>query len=104
MLFNSINFIIFFPVVLIVYFVIPKKIKNFWLLLASYYYYMCWNAKYAILILISTVITYASGLLIDRVNKTDLDDAVKKRRKNLIVAASFVSNVEVFINKQYPDV
>lgn len=48
MLFNSLEFLIFLPIVLLVYFVIPPKIKNIWLLIASYYFYMCWNAKYAI--------------------------------------------------------
>jgi len=69
MLFNSIDFLIFFPIVLIVYYVIPDKIKYLWLLIASYYFYMCWNAKYALLILTSTVITYLSGLFIEKVKK-----------------------------------
>ena len=67
MLFNSIKFLIFFPIVMLVYFLIPKKIKHLWLLAASYYFYMCWNVKYALLILSSTVITYASGLLIEKI-------------------------------------
>ena len=33
---------------------IPNKIKNLWLLIASYYFYMSWNARYALLILVST--------------------------------------------------
>ena len=65
MLFNSIEFLLFFPIVVVIYFAIPQKLKQLWLLLASYYFYMCWNAKYAILILLSTAITYASGLLMD---------------------------------------
>lgn len=56
MLFNSMYFLIFFPIVVLVYYIIPKKIKNLWLLIASYYFYMCWNAKYALLIMTSTVI------------------------------------------------
>jgi len=70
MLFNSIDFLIFFPIVLIVYYVIPDKIKYLWLLIASYYFYMCWNAKYSLLILTSTVITYLSGLFIEKVKKS----------------------------------
>ena len=67
MLFNSFQFLIFFPIVLIVYYVIPKKVKYIWLLVSSYYFYMCWNAKYALLILASTVVTYISGLLIEKI-------------------------------------
>ena len=35
MLFNSFQFIVFFPVVVSVYFIIPERIKNYWLLVAS---------------------------------------------------------------------
>lgn len=66
MLFNSINFLIFFPIVTIVYFIIPKKVRYIWLLVTSYYFYMSWNAEYAILILFSTVTTWAASLLIQK--------------------------------------
>jgi D-alanyl-lipoteichoic acid acyltransferase DltB (MBOAT superfamily) len=62
MLFNSLQFLIFLPVVLLVYFIIPDKAKKIWLLLCSYYFYMCWNAVYIVLILFSTVVTYLCGL------------------------------------------
>ncbi len=67
MLFNSYSFMIFFPIVLAIYFVIPKKARYMWLLLASYYFYMGWNVKYAALIAFSTIITYVCGLLIGKV-------------------------------------
>ena len=54
---------IFFPVVVGIFFVIPRKLRTLWLLIASYYFYMSWNAVYALLIGLSTVVTYASGLL-----------------------------------------
>ncbi len=63
MQFNSIDFMVFFPLVLAVYFVIPRKGRAAWLLAASYYFYMSWNATYAVLIGASTVVTYVSGLL-----------------------------------------
>lgn len=64
LLFNSVHFMIFFPVVLLIYFFIPKKIRYLWLLIASYYFYMSWNPKYALLIAFSTMITWLSGLLL----------------------------------------
>lgn len=67
MQFNSIHFLIFFPVVLAVYFIIPKKLRYIWLLAASYYFYMGWNAKYAVLIAFSTVVTYLTGILIEQI-------------------------------------
>nr|DAJ00481.1 MAG TPA: hypothetical protein [Caudoviricetes sp.] len=69
MLFNSYDFMLFFPIVIAVYFIIPKKVRYIWLLITSYYFYMGWNPQYAILIAISTVITYFSGVLIDRYNQ-----------------------------------
>ena len=39
MSFNSSDFLIFFPIVVLIYFLIPQKLKNYWLLIASYYFY-----------------------------------------------------------------
>ena len=65
MLFNSYQFLIFFPIVVLIYYVLPDRIKYLWLLVTSYYFYICWNAKYALWIFTSTVITYISGLIIE---------------------------------------
>lgn len=40
MLFNSLKFLIFFPAVVLLYFVLPKRVRNLWLLVASYVFYM----------------------------------------------------------------
>lgn len=69
MLFNSVSFLIYFPIVVLINFVLPKKARNIWLLVASYYFYMCWNAKYGLLIALSTLITYGSSLIIDGTGK-----------------------------------
>ena len=69
MLFNSIDFLIFFPIVTLLYFLIPHRFRYIWLLIASYYFYMAWNPVYALLMLTSTFITYLSGILIDRSDK-----------------------------------
>ncbi len=66
MLFNSVDFLIFFPIVVLVYFLVPAKLRCFWLLAASYFFYMCWNVKYILLILASTVVTWVCGRLIFR--------------------------------------
>lgn len=110
MLFNSIDFLIFFPVVTLVYFAIPKRVRYIWLLVASYYFYMSWNPAYALLIAASTVVTYASGLLLGRlqdhvprevpVEADGLQEFVPYERggermglRHLVVAASFVANL-----------
>lgn len=95
MLFNSFQFLVFFPIVLIIYFLIPKKIKYLWLLITSCYFYMCWNPKYIILIGISVVITYLSGLMLQK--------AEKERHRKVIVAISFVSNLSILCFFKYAD-
>lgn len=91
MLFNSVDFMAFFPIVLFVYYIIPKKTRYIWLLIASYYFYMGWNAKYALLIAISTIITYFSGILLE----LEKSKQNRTKRKNLIVAFSCISNLGI---------
>lgn len=99
MLFNSIDFLFFFPLVVMIYFVIPKKLRYLWLLVASYYFYMCWNPKYALLMATSTVITYASGYLLDRINQSDSPKKAKYRK--LCVAGSLISNLSILAVFKY---
>jgi D-alanyl-lipoteichoic acid acyltransferase DltB (MBOAT superfamily) len=72
MLFNSLQFIFFFPLVVALYFVLKPKYRWVLLLLASYYFYMCWNYKYVLLIVTSTVIDYFSGILLYRSQRKNL--------------------------------
>ncbi len=69
MLFNSISFLVFFPLVVLVYFIVPKKLRCTWLLIASYYFYMSWNARYALLIAASTLLTYIGAIIIGKSQK-----------------------------------
>lgn len=101
MLFNSIQFLLFFPLAALIYFLIPQKIRWVWLLAASYYFYICWNAKYLILILISTLITYLGGILISAANHSDLNEQRKRRRKKLWVALSFILNLSILFFFKY---
>lgn len=63
MVFNSTEFLIFFPAVLLICFIIPKKVKKIWLLIASYYFYISWNIFYAFLVLFVTLLTYSLGIV-----------------------------------------
>ena len=69
MLFNSVDFLIFFPIVVLVYFIVPKKARYIWLLVASYYFYMCWNIKYIVLLVGSTLTTWLAGKVISASKK-----------------------------------
>lgn len=72
MLFNSADFMIFFPIVALIYFIVPKRMRYIWLLIASYYFYMSWNVKYAVLIIASTGITWLGALLVERQKRAGL--------------------------------
>ncbi len=96
MLFNSIDFLIFFPLVAAIFFVIPKKLRYIWLLIASYYFYMSWNPKYAILIALSTFITYISSIFIQKYN-----DQNRIVFKKVCLAGSIVSNLSILCLFKY---
>ena len=101
MVFNSLDFLIFLPIVLLVYFILPKKIRYMWLLLSSYYFYMCWNAKYALLIFFSTVATYISGIVIEKVKQLPIDSKQKVLYKKTIVAVCFAVNLGILFYFKY---
>lgn len=103
MLFNSIDFFIFFPVVVLVYQVIPKKIRYLWLLLASYYFYMNWNAKYALLIGFSTIITYLCGISIEQIKNHNSLLRLKGCLLKIMIAFGVTINLGVLFFFKYFD-
>lgn len=66
MLFNSFEFLIFFPIVALLYYVIPQKWNKIWLLLASYFFYLCWSIPYVVVLLFVTVSSWSFGQLLQR--------------------------------------
>lgn len=62
--FNSLQFLIFLPIVLLLYWILPHKFRWVLLLIASYYFYMSWNAWLVFAILGTTAVSYAAGRLI----------------------------------------
>lgn len=100
MLFNSVNFLLFFPVVTLIYFLIPHRVRYLWLLVCSYYFYMCWNAQYALLLFASTFITWLSGLAIDHIGKQEGDDPTRLRSRG-IVAICLILNLSLLFFFKY---
>ena len=99
MLFNSLNYLIFFPIVILLYFVIPlryQKVRNVWLLIASYFFYMNWNARYALLLFASTFITYLAGIGIDRARTKEKPVLTK-----WILGLSFAANLGILFFYKY---
>ena len=79
MTFNSLQYLIFFPIVAILHFVIPRKYRWIMLLAASYYFYMSWNPNLVFLIAFTTVVSYGAALLMERTENP------KARKAYLIV-------------------
>lgn len=72
MVFNSIEFLIFLPIVTFLYFVIPHKYRWIFLLIASYYFYIAWDYKLIWLILCTTLISYGTALILKKTKKPAL--------------------------------
>lgn len=83
MLFSSIPFLYYFlPIVMVLYFVVPKCMKNGVLLLASLIFYAWGEPKYVILMIASIFVGYISGLLIEAISD------LKRKRYVLIIAVA----------------
>jgi alginate O-acetyltransferase complex protein AlgI len=73
MLFNTINFAIFLPIVFIIYWLLSKKeliFQNLVLLISSYFFYSCWDWRFLFLLIFSTFLDYFSGIRIENSNST----------------------------------
>jgi len=80
MLFNSLEFFVFFPTVVALHFLLPQRFRWALLLAASYVFYMAWEPGYVVLIWISTLVDYVAGLRMGR-----LPDR-KRRRPYLLLS------------------
>jgi len=86
MVFSSMTFIwVFLPILLIVYFLVKDKYKNYVLLIFSLIFYAWGEPKYIILMIISIMMNYIFGLGIDRFKK--------KRNKLIILIFSLLANL-----------
>src|SRR5262249_39230748 len=69
MLFNSFTYLLFLPCVVALYWVLPERLRKPLLVVASYMFYMNWNAGYGLLLFTLTVVNYGLGLAIHRLDK-----------------------------------
>ncbi len=93
MIFNSAEFLVFYPLVLLLYFVLPKKLKWPMLLAASYYFYMIWNPPLIFLILFTTAVSYVSAIIIEKTEN--------KRRKKFWLAMTLITSLGVLFFFKY---
>ncbi|SHI38141.1 D-alanyl-lipoteichoic acid acyltransferase DltB, MBOAT superfamily [Mesonia phycicola] len=87
MLFNSLDFAIFLPIVFILYWLLKKQLKaqNFLIAVASYIFYGMWDWRFLFLILFSTVVDYTMGLCIEK--------SAEKSKKKIFLWISILVNL-----------
>lgn len=95
MLFDSLAFLLFLPVIISLYWLLPSKFRWMLLLVASYFFYGSWKAEFLILIVYSTVVDYIAAIQIHK--------AVSKLKKQLWLGISLCSNFGVLFIFKYFD-
>ncbi len=93
MTFNSLDFLIFYPIVLALHFLLPFKYRWVMLLGASYLFYMWWSAPLFFLILFTTVVSWVCSVVIE---KTD-----DQRKKKLCLVLTLVTSLGVLFFFKY---
>lgn len=94
MLFNSFAFAVFLPAVFILYWLLPHKYRWALLLIASYYFYMSWNARYVVLILFTTCVSYRAAILLEKHES-------RKRKKLILTVAVILCLFVLFFFKYF---
>ncbi len=93
MLFNSIEFVIFFPIVTLIFYFLPHKYRWFHLLVASCIFYMFFIPQYILILFTTIVIDYFAAIWIDKL----------QRKKKLFLILSIVSTCLVLFVFKYFD-
>jgi D-alanyl-lipoteichoic acid acyltransferase DltB (MBOAT superfamily) len=93
MVFNSLEYAVFLPLVFLVYWTLRRRAQNVFLIAASYLFYGWWDARFLLLIVASTVLDYAVGLGLGR--------ADSERRRRALLLASLGGNLGVLAFFKY---
>jgi D-alanyl-lipoteichoic acid acyltransferase DltB (MBOAT superfamily) len=104
MLFNSLSFLIFFPIVTLVFFALKHKYRWLWLLLASSFFYMFFKPVYILILAFTIIVDYFVGV--------ELEKTSNARTKKILLITSIAGNILVlaifkyynFINENITDV
>jgi alginate O-acetyltransferase complex protein AlgI len=94
MAFTSLNFLLFFPAVLVIYYLLPQKYRWIFLLVVSYYFYLNIKPVYVLLLGGVTVTTYFFAILIDRAKKEEI-------KKRLLILDIIITLIPLLFFKYY---
>ncbi len=102
MLFNTVQYLIFLLIVVLIYYILPKKVRYVWLLCASYYFYMQWNKTYILLLIFCTTVTYIGGVFIEYFKVGDKENGNKRHNnKKLCLVVCIVLNLGILFFYKY---
>ena len=92
MLFNSLHFLIFFPIVTILYYLLPHSKRWLLLLIASCYFYMVFKPIYILILFFTIVIDYIAGIYIDK---------HQGQKRKMFLVMSLIANIGVLAFFKY---
>jgi len=92
MLFNSFAFLLFFPIVCTFFFLIPRRFRWLWLLLASCYFYMSFIPWFIVILFATIIIDYSAGLWLGR---------IQGKGRKWILGLSIFSNIGILFFFKY---
>ena len=96
MKFNSIEFLVFFPLIALAFFSIPHRWRWPLLLGASYLFYASWNPKYITVLLMMTAIGYLGGRLLER--------ETRPKTRRIILTFSLLASLGILFSFKYFDI
>ena len=114
MTFTSYQFFLFLPTALLIYFLIPGKLRTLWLVMTSFAFIWYFNPKYLLVLLVSAGISYGTALILDQINgKPDREEDGKTaggenkvqiyKKKKTVAAAGILSVIGILILFKYMD-
>lgn len=96
MLFNTVDFAVFLPIVLLLYWGVFKnslRLQNIFIVLVSYFFYACWDWRFLGLIFLSSIVDYVIGLQFDRV--------ISQKNRKILLGCSLVFNLGLLFTFKY---
>lgn len=104
MLFNSWKFLIFFPAITVIYFSLKNRFRRIWLLFTGFFFYMCWNPNYVLLLGFTTINTYLCGQMVEKAGKTagiEAETEIRRQRQKFWMILCLGLNLGVLFFFKY---
>lgn len=93
MVFTSLEYLLFLPLVALIYFATPRTWRWAWLLVASYFFYMYWKPYYIVLIVGSTLVDYWAAIAIE--------ETANRKRRRWWLGLSIAANLGLLFTFKY---